>query len=220
MIVEDLGLIEYSKAWNYQKGLFDESLVRKGRGGRVENYLLLCEHLHTLTIGRYGDMNNLLCNPEFFEKRGISFFETERGGDVTYHGPGQLVGYPIFDLESFGIGIRQYICNLEDVVMRLLASYGIEAGRLEGAVGVWVDVDNPAKARKICAIGVKASRFVTMHGFALNVNTDLSYFSMINPCGFTDKGVTSMEKELGRKVNMNEVKMRITKLFEEIFNVK
>lgn len=220
MIVEDLGLIEYSKAWNYQKGLFNESLLRKGRGGRVENYLLLCEHLHTLTIGRHGDMNNLLCNPEFFEKRCISFFETERGGDVTYHGPGQLVGYPIFDLESFGIGIRQYICNLEDVVMRLLASYEIEADRLEGAVGVWVDANNPVKARKICAIGVKASRFVTMHGFALNVNTDLSYFSMINPCGFTDKGVASMEKELGRKVDMDEVKMRITELFEEIFNVK
>lgn len=220
MIVEDLGLIEYGKAWNYQKGLFDESLVRKGRGEQVENYLLLCEHPHTLTIGRHGDRNNLLCNPEDFEKRGISFFETERGGDVTYHGPGQLVGYPIFDLESFGIGIRQYICNLEDVVMRLLASYGIEAGRLEGAVGVWIDANNPVKARKICAIGVKASRFVTMHGFALNVNTDLSYFSMINPCGFTDKGVTSMEKELGTKVDMNEVKMRITELFEEIFNVK
>lgn len=220
MIVEDLGLIEYGKAWNYQKGLFNESLVRKGRGGQVENYLLLCEHLHTFTIGRHGDRNNLLCNPEFFEKRGISFFETERGGDVTYHGPGQLVGYPIFDLESFGIGIRQYICNLEDIVMRLLASYEIEAGRLEGAVGVWIDANNPVKARKICAIGVKASRFVTMHGFALNVNADLSYFSMINPCGFTDKGVTSMEKELGTKVDMNEVKMRITELIEEIFNVK
>lgn len=220
MIVEDLGLIEYGKAWDYQKGLFDESLVRKGRGGQVENYLLLCEHLHTLTIGRHGDRNNLLCNPEFLEGRGISFFETERGGDVTYHGPGQLVGYPIFDLESFGIGIRQYICNLEDVVMRLLASYEIEADRLEGAAGVWLDADNPAKVRKICAIGVKASRFVTMHGFALNVNTDLSYFSMTNPCGFTDKGVASMEKELGRKVDMDEVKMRITELFEEIFNVK
>lgn len=219
MIIKDLGLIEYNKALELQQKLFDSCIECKKSGSDTENHLLLCEHPNTLTIGKHGNRNNLLCNSRFLAEKGISLYETGRGGDITYHGPGQLVGYPIFDLESYNIGIKQYIFNIEEVIIRLLASYGIKGERLEGAAGVWLDPNKPLKARKICAIGVKASHFVTMHGFALNVNTDLSYFSLINPCGFTDKGVTSMEKELGEKVDMEEVKERVAGLFGEIFSV-
>lgn len=149
--------------------------------------------------------------------RGVELFQIDRGGDVTYHGYGQLVGYPIFDLESLHIGLRQYIFNLEEVIIELLKTYFIVAGRMQSAAGVWLDFDDEAKARKICAIGVRSSRFVTMHGFALNVNTDLSYFSLINPCGFIDKGVTSMAKELGREIDMAEVKERIKDILEKMF---
>lgn len=218
MITEDLGLIEYNEAWEYQKKLFNNCIDRKKEGQRTENRLLLCEHPHTLTIGKHGNKENLLCNPQFMAEKGISLYEIERGGDITYHGPGQLVGYPIFDLESLHIGIKQYIYNIEEVIVRLLKRYAIEAGRLDGAAGVWLDASDPAKARKICAIGVKASRYVTMHGFALNVNTDLSYFSLINPCGFTDKGVTSMEKELGEKADMEVIKEEVATLFGEVFS--
>lgn len=217
MIIEDLGLIDYAEALEYQRKLFGKCIDVKKEGQRTENRLLLCEHPHTLTIGKHGNMGNLLCNPQFMAEKGISLYEIERGGDITYHGPGQLVGYPIFDLESLNIGIKLYIYNLEEVVIRLLRHYDIEAGRLDGAAGVWLDIDDKGKTRKICAIGVKASRYVTMHGFALNVNTDLSYFSLINPCGFSDKGVTSMEKELGEKVDMEDVKERVAVLFEEVF---
>lgn len=219
MIIENLGLMDYSDAWGYQKKLFNASIDRKKKGLENRNTLLLCEHPHTLTIGKHGNKGNLLCNDRFLEERGISLYEIERGGDITYHGPGQLVGYPIFDLESLGIGIKQYIFNLEEIVISLLNSFDLKAERLEGAAGVWLEAENPSKPRKICAIGVKASHYVTMHGFALNVNTDLSYFSMINPCGFTDKGVTSMEKELGKKVDMEEIKARIEVLFREVFSV-
>jgi len=217
MITEDLGLIKYEEALVYQKRLFEDSIERKKSGSITENTLLLCEHPNTLTIGKHGNKNNLLCNPHFLAEKGISLYETERGGDITYHGPGQLVGYPIFDLESYSIGIRQYIFNLEEIIIRLLATYGMEGERLEGAAGVWLDTDKPHITRKVCAIGVKASRYVTMHGFALNVNTDLDYFSLINPCGFIDKGVTSMEKEIEKEVNMDEVKERVVCLFGDIF---
>lgn len=217
MIIEDLGLIDYNEAWEYQKKLFNDCIQRKKEDLSTENRLLLCEHPHTLTIGKHGNKNNLLCNRRFLAEKGVNLYEIERGGDITYHGPGQLVGYPIFDLESFDIGIKQYIYNLEEVVIRFLELYGLKAERLNGAAGVWLDVESPSKTRKICAIGVKASHYVTMHGFALNVNTDLNYFSMINPCGFVDKGVTSMEKELGKKVDMEEVKERVGILFKEVF---
>jgi len=217
MIYEDLGTIEYDKAWNYQEELFAEALFCKEKGIKPQNHLLFCEHPHVITIGKHGKQENLLFQENFLKEKGVSLFQIDRGGDVTYHGPGQLVGYPIFDLESFGIGLRQYIFNLEEIIIRLLSEYNIQSERLNGAAGVWIDTAIPSRTRKIAAIGVRSSRFVTMHGFALNLNTDLSYFSLINPCGFIDKGVTSIEKELGRKVNMEEVKTGMRSLFEEVF---
>lgn len=217
MIYKDLGNIEYGHAWEYQQELFTESLNRKDNRTQTENYLLFCEHPHVITIGKHGKHENLLYQERFLKEKGVSLFQIDRGGDITYHGPGQLVGYPIFDLEMYNIGLRQYIFNMEEVIIRFLASYNIQSERLQGAAGVWIDTTIPAKTRKIAAIGVRSSRYVTMHGFALNINTDLSFFSLINPCGFVDKGVTSMEKELGHKVDMDEVKSKVRELFEEIF---
>lgn len=217
MIFEDLKIIEYEQAWDYQESLFANSLNEKSREIRPKNHLLFCEHPHVITIGKHGKQENLLFQEAFLKEKGISLYQIDRGGDVTYHGPGQLVGYPIFDLESYNIGLRQYIYNIEEIIIRLLASYNIEAERLDGAAGVWIDTTIPAKTRKIAAIGVRSSRFVTMHGFALNINTDLSFFSLINPCGFIDKGVTSMQKELGYEIDMNQIKEKSKHLFEEIF---
>lgn len=217
MIYKDLGNIEYGHAWEYQQELFTESLNRKDNRTQTENYLLFCEHPHVITIGKHGKHENLLYQESFLKEKGVSLFQIDRGGDITYHGPGQLVGYPIFDLETYNIGLRQYIFNMEEVIIRFLASYNIQSERLQGAAGVWIDTTIPAKTRKIAAIGVRSSRYVTMHGFALNINTDLSFFSLINPCGFVDKGVTSMEKELGHKVDMDEAKSKVRELFEEIF---
>ncbi len=216
MIFEDLGIIEYKKAWDYQQQLFDQTIENKKEQNATTNRVLFCEHPHVITMGKNSDEHNVLISESMLAMRQVSLFHIDRGGDVTYHGPGQLVGYPIFDLESLHIGLRQYIYNLEEVIIKLLAEYNIQAGRMASAAGVWLDYDN-TKARKICAIGVRSSRFVTMHGFALNINTDLSYFSLINPCGFVDKGVTSMEKELGHKLNMEEVKEKAEKIFESIF---
>jgi lipoyl(octanoyl) transferase len=217
MIYEDLGSIEYKHAWTYQQKLFTEALSIKDKGKQPENHLLFCEHSHVITIGKHGKQENLLFQESFLKEKGVALFQIDRGGDVTYHGPGQLVGYPIFDLESYNIGLKQYIFNLEEIIIRLLACYNIQSERLQGAAGVWLDTTIPAKTRKISAIGVRSSRFVTMHGFALNVNTDLSFFSLINPCGFVDKGVTSMEKELAHKVDMQDIKDKMKQLFEEIF---
>lgn len=217
MIYNDLKSIEYGQAWEYQQELFADSLSCKDSHVSTENYLLFCEHPHVITIGKHGKHENLLFQKSFLKEKGVSLFQIDRGGDITYHGPGQLVGYPIFDLESYNIGLRQYIFNLEEIIIRLLSSYNIQSERLNGAAGVWIDTTIPSHTRKIAAIGVRSSRFVTMHGFALNINTDLSYFSLINPCGFIDKGVTSMEKELGYKVDMEEVKDKMRKLFEQIF---
>lgn len=217
MIFEDLKTIEYKEAWEHQQQLFDSTIEKKRNNEVTENRVLFCEHPHVITKGKNSEDANVLLSKELLKMRGVSLFQIDRGGDVTYHGYGQLVGYPIFDLESLHIGLRQYIFNLEEVVIRLLAEYNIEAGRLKSAAGVWLDFCDETKARKICAIGVRSSRFVTMHGLALNVNTDLSYFSLINPCGFIDKGVTSMEKELGRKINMDEVKQKMEKIFLEVF---
>jgi lipoyl(octanoyl) transferase len=217
MIYEDLGIVEYGCAWEYQEKLFAEALSLKGKGKQPENRLLFCEHPHVITIGKHGKQENLLYQESFLKEKGVSLFRIDRGGDITYHGPGQLVGYPVFDLESHGIGLRQYIFNLEEIIIRFLASYNLQAERLNGAAGVWIDTTTPARTRKIAAIGVRSSRFVTMHGFALNINTDLSFFSLINPCGFVDKGAASLEKELGYKVDMQEVKDKMRILFEEIF---
>lgn len=215
---EDLGHIRYKEAWDYQAKLFAE-VIRDKQEQKSERkqYLLFCEHEHVYTLGKSGDRQNLLITRQICEHRKIDLHEIDRGGDITYHGPGQLVAYPIIDLEAFGIGIKRYISLLEDVVIETLKPYGIEGVKDEKAMGVWIDPDDPQRARKICAIGVRASRFVTMHGLALNINSDLSYFNFINPCGFTDRGVTSMQKELGREVDFGEVSTRMKHAFRELF---
>jgi lipoyl(octanoyl) transferase len=214
---EDWGLIEYAAAYTKQKTLFDRALTQKVAGHSIQNTLVLCEHPHVITLGKHAKNSNQLFPDEYLSEIGVECFHTDRGGDITYHGQGQLVGYPIFDIESFHIGLKEYVFNLEEAIIILLDSYSIRGNHLAGASGVWLDTDKPAFTRKICAIGVKSNRFVTMHGFALNVNTKLEYFNLINPCGFTDKGVTSMEKELGKKINMEEVKTRLTKIIKSLF---
>jgi len=203
----DLGLIEYGAAWALQERLFDRIIAQKKSGmAETDNYLLFCEHPHVYTLGKSGSESNLLLDAIQLQAKDATFFRTNRGGDITYHGPGQLVGYPILNLELIVNGARQYIEKMEEAVILTLAHYGIQSERLDGATGVWLDTDKPGRTRKICAIGVRTSHWVSMHGFAFNVNTDLKYFSYINPCGFTDKAVTSLSVELGRKVEINEVK--------------
>jgi lipoyl(octanoyl) transferase len=221
IIFEDLGLSEYKKTWDYQEMLMqrviDQKMAKKiDSKQESDNYLLFVEHPHVYTLGKSGDEQNLLLNYIQLQANDATFFHTDRGGDITYHGPGQLVGYPIFDLENFGIGLRKYIFLMEEAIIKTIAEYGLTGGRDEKATGVWLDAGTP-RARKICAIGVKSSRFVTMHGFALNVNTDLTYFQHINPCGFTDRGVTSMQKELGAKQNFEEVEKIMLAKMREVF---
>lgn len=206
----DWGLIDYNQAWEQQETAFQETIKRKVEGLETENLLVYCEHPHVYTLGKSGDEHNMLLNYIQLQAKDAIFVKTNRGGDITYHGPGQLVGYPIFDLANFGIGLKNYIHHIEEAIIKTLAEYNITTTRLEGATGVWLDIDLPT-CRKICAIGVRSSRYVTMHGFALNVNTDLTYFNHINPCGFVDKGVTSLEKELGGKVDLEEVKAKLLK---------
>lgn len=217
--IKHLGRTEYSEAWEIQKRLFEALLRQKREGAPEEQYLLFVEHPHVYTLGKSGHESNLLVNEQFLKQIGATYFHTDRGGDVTYHGLGQLVGYPILDLEHIGVSLRDYIWSIEESIIRTVAEYGITAGRLEGATGVWLDPHSP-RARKICAIGVKASHFVTMHGFALNVTTDLSYFSHINPCGFTDKGVTSIEKETGLRPTLEEVEERFAAHFSKILKIE
>ena len=209
----DWGLIDYKDAWDKQKILFEELVEQKShfespRKEFVPQWFIVCEHPHVYTLGRNGQSNNLLINDDFLQKIHASYYHIDRGGDITYHGQGQMVGYPILDLERHHLSLKGYVHLLEEAIMSVLSDYQIIASRMDGATGVWLDVGgkNP---RKICAIGVRASRYVTMHGFALNVNTDLSYFSHINPCGFVDKGVTSMSKELNKKIDIEEVKRGI-----------
>lgn len=217
--IKHLGRTEYSEAWEIQKRLFEKLLRQKREGAPEEQYLLFVEHPHVYTLGKSGHESNLLVNEQFLKQIGATYFHTDRGGDVTYHGLGQLVGYPILDLEHIGVSLRDYIWSIEESIIRTVAEYGITADRLEGATGVWLDPHSP-RARKICAIGVKASHFVTMHGFALNVTTDLSYFSHINPCGFTDKGVTSIEKETGLRPTLEEVEERFATHFSKILKIE
>jgi lipoyl(octanoyl) transferase len=215
IIYKDLGEIEYGAAWDYQEELFNSLVAHKRNpeGKELpEQFLLFCEHPHVYTLGKSGDEANLLIRSEFLKKINATYFKTNRGGDITYHGPGQLVGYPIVDLESLGIGLKQYVSMLEDAIIELLERYEISATRMDGATGVWLEKDHPVKARKICAVGVRSSRYITMHGFALNVNTNLDYFSYINPCGFETKGVTSMEKELGKTVDFEQVKLELREI--------
>lgn len=220
IIFENLGRIRYKKAWDYQEELFEWVLREKSEKKEDKTqYLLFCEHENVYTLGKHGDRQNLLIATHVCKSKQIDLHTIDRGGDITYHGPGQLVVYPIIDLESFGLGIKSYISMLEDVVIDTLGSYGIEGEKDHKAMGVWIDAGNPAMARKICAIGVKASRFVTMHGLALNVNTDLSYFNYINPCGFRDRGVTSMQKELQRELDFEEVANRMKNAFSRHFGI-
>ncbi len=216
---EDVGLKDYKDCWDYQEEILAEVQAdKKTKGDPTElNRFLLVEHPHVYTLGKSGDEHNLLIHGDFLKKIEATFYKINRGGDITYHGPGQLVGYPIIDLEYYKIGVREYIEKMEDAIIATLAHYGLTGGRKEGATGVWLDADVPAKARKICAIGVRVSRYVTMHGFALNVNTDMRYFNYINPCGFITYGVTSLEQELGHKVDMDEVKEVVKQKFDEIY---
>lgn len=220
----DLGLSEYKITWDYQEELMQRILAQKQARKlqpdlQTENHLLFVEHPHVYTLGKSGDEQNLLLNYIQLQAAHASFFHTDRGGDITYHGPGQLVGYPIFDLENFGIGLRQYIFLLEEAVIKTLAEWNITGLRDEKATGVWIEPGSP-RARKICAIGVKSSRFVTMHGFALNINTDLTYFRHINPCGFTDRGVTSLEAELSQRLDLKQVKTSVLRNLLEYFQAE
>ncbi|MDX2359179.1 MAG: lipoyl(octanoyl) transferase LipB [Crocinitomicaceae bacterium] len=210
VIYENLGLIDYKEAWDYQEKIFRATVDQKIQLRNEEtteptkNYILFCEHPHVYTLGKSGDKSHLLLNEESLEANNATYYEINRGGDITYHGPGQLVVYPIFDLDHFFSDIHKYLRYLEESVIQTLEHYGLESGRVEGLTGVWIDGDKPT-ARKICAIGVKSSRWVTMHGIGFNVNSDLSYFSHIIPCGIQDKAVTSLQRELGREVDFAEV---------------
>lgn len=217
MTLENWGVIEYDKALLKQEAIFDCSIQLKKEGSNHEDVLVLCEHPSVYTLGKSGNATNMLLSDERLKAINATMYRTNRGGDITYHGPGQIVGYPIFDLEHFEIGLKDYIEKVEEVIIRTIADYGIVGARLDGATGVWLDADTPGKQRKICAIGVHARKYITMHGFALNVNTDLQYFSYINPCGFVDKGVTSMSQELGKVINMQEVCDKLYQYFIEIF---
>ena len=215
--VTDWNIIPYADAWTRQTEWFDTLVRAKQAGEEYENHIILCEHPHVYTLGRSGKEGNMLLSEEQLQKIGATLYHIDRGGDITYHGPGQLVCYPILNLEEFSLGLKEYVHLLEEAVIRVCASYGIIAGRLEKATGVWLEGDMP-RARKICAIGVRRSHFVTMHGLALNVNTDLRYFSYIHPCGFIDKGVTSLQQELKREMPLEEVKQRLCRELQELLH--
>lgn len=244
----DLGTIDYKQAWDYQEKLFNEIVEIKmnNRKGAISgtnnathitgtpdsglrtsdfrlqtpNYLLFCEHPHVYTLGNSGNKENLLINEQQLDEKKATYYKINRGGDITYHGPGQIVGYPILDLDNFFTDIHKYLRYLEEMVIRTLAEYGIDSGRSKGETGVWLDAENPLRARKICAMGVRASRWVTMHGFAFNANVDLGYFGNIVPCGIADKAVTSLDKELGHKVDEIELKQKLKKHFEDLFECR
>lgn len=224
--IQDLGRKDYKQTWDYQEELFQQTLDikiknrREGSALKTPNHLLFVEHPHVFTLGKSGDINNLLVDEAELAKRDAKFYKINRGGDITYHGPGQIVGYPILDLDNFFTDIHKYLRLLEETVILTLAEYGLQAQRSEGETGVWIDVGTPL-ARKICAMGVRASRWVTMHGFALNVNTDLGYFDLMVPCGIKDKAVTSLNIELGKKeVDTDSVKQKLLSHFEMLFEAE
>jgi lipoyl(octanoyl) transferase len=232
---KDLGVMDYRTAWDYQEKLLQENVRKKSlaysqESGvtasqillpdselQTQNYLLFTEHPPVYTLGKSGKKENVLLNDDDLKEKKIQFFNTNRGGDITFHGPHQVVGYPILDLEKFYTDIGKYLRNLEEVIIKALEEYGIKGDRSPGETGVWIEPDVPGRERKICAIGVRCSRWITMHGFAFNVNTDLSYFNHIIPCGIINKQVTSLEKELGYKVDIDEVKEKVKKSFESVF---
>ena len=241
VIFRDLGKMEYKEAWDYQERLLKENTRRKSAVFSqqsivnsqavallppadyelpTEHFLLFVEHPPVYTLGKSGNIENVLMSEEQLEQNGIQFFRTNRGGDITFHGDQQIVGYPILDLEKFYTDIGKYLRNLEEVIIATLADYGLKGARSPGETGVWLDPDTPGKERKVCAMGVRTSRWITMHGFAFNVNTDLSYFNNIVPCGIQNKQVTSLEKELGMKIDFEEAKGRVKKNFENVFEVE
>jgi lipoyl(octanoyl) transferase len=227
VIYKDVGRKDYKETWDYQTDIFTRLLDSKKPGtfavesdmNILPGTLIFVEHPHVYTLGKSGSENNLLLDLIQLKAKDASFYRIDRGGDITYHGPGQIVGYPIFDLEVIKVGLKEYIFRLEEAIIKTVNEFDIAASRLEGGTGVWIDPEIARKARKICAIGVKASRYVTMHGFAFNVNTDLAYFNNINPCGFTDKGVTSLEKELGVKQDYESVKKKVKRNLQEVFDL-
>jgi lipoyl(octanoyl) transferase len=224
----DLGLIDYQQAWDYQTSMFNEILkVKSENRSRPEteqeltnNYLIFCEHPHVFTLGKSGDENNLLLKKEELSTINASYYHINRGGDITYHGPGQIVVYPVIDMENFFTDIHQYMRLLEEAVIQTLKAFGIESGRIKGLTGVWIDFDTETEARKICALGVKTSRWVTMHGLAFNVNANLEYFKYIVPCGIDDKAVTSVQKEVGNEISIESVKEVLREKIVILFNMK
>jgi lipoyl(octanoyl) transferase len=225
---KDIGRKDYKETWDFQAMIFSELVENKKRVKPAEETeqnslpgtLIFVEHPHVYTLGKSGSENNLLLDYIQLRAKDASFYRIDRGGDITYHGPGQIVGYPIFDLDMIKIGLKEYVHRLEEVIILSVGEFGLSGSRLDGGTGVWLDPEVTGKARKICAIGVKASRYVTMHGFAFNVNTDLSYFNNINPCGFTDKGVTSLEKELGLRQDIDYVRSIVKKNLQKVFDLE
>lgn len=233
VILEDMGLVDYRLAWDHQEELLQKNIQAKaavraletaGNGelpaAQTVHHLLLLEHLPVYTLGKSGHEEHVLISQEKMLQEGIQYFKTNRGGDITFHGPGQLVGYPVIDLEKFYTDIGKYLRNLEEVIIRTLAVYGLRGDRSPGETGVWLEPGVKGKERKICAMGVRCSRWITMHGFAFNVNTDLAYFDNIIPCGIRNKQVTSLQKELGQLISLPEVKQHVQEAFEEVFNVR
>jgi lipoyl(octanoyl) transferase len=220
--------MDYKACWDYQEGLFNGIISQKilnrelpaDAQAPTQNYLLFVEHPHVYTLGKSGDEKNLLLNQTQLKEKNSAYYKINRGGDITYHGPGQLVAYPVLDLDNFFTDIHQYLRLLEETIIRTLKEYGVESGRSKGETGVWLDADDKLKARKICAMGVRCSRWVTMHGWGFNVNADLGYFDNIIPCGINDKAVTSLNRELGRDVDMNEIKVKLRKNFSILFEAE
>ncbi len=217
--LHDLGLIEYGNAWQMQKELFHLAIQEKIEGKHPKHHLLICEHPHVYTLGKSANQSNLLLSQAELKQKAIDVFDIERGGDITYHGPGQIVVYPIFDLEPMHLGVKKFVFNIEECIIRTLREYGIESERIEDRIGIWIG-KGTTNERKIAAIGIKCSRHITMHGLALNVNTDLGLFNNIIPCGIQDKAVCSMETELNRKIDMAELKQVLLQQFSSIFELK
>jgi lipoyl(octanoyl) transferase len=220
IVLQDVGRRSYQPVWDYQENLLKQKIEAKQGGLSSPDYLLLVEHEPVFTLGKNGRENNLLIAQHLLGQKGIEYFHINRGGDITFHGPGQMVGYPIIDLEHFKTDIGWYLRSLEEVIILSINEYGLKGERSKGETGVWLDANVKGKERKICAMGIRCSRWVTMHGFALNVNVDLNYFNYITPCGIQDKQVTSLQKELGATIPLNEVKEKILKNFEQVFDCK
>ena len=218
VILHDIGFMDYEEVWQLQKDIFNQSIAEKIEGKKPMQHLLVCEHPHVYTFGKSANQTNLLLSEQELKNKKISVYDIERGGDITYHGPGQLVVYPIFDLEQLNIGVKQFVFNIEQCIINVLRNYGLDSERIEDRIGIWID-KGKSNERKIAAIGIKCSRHISMHGLALNVNTDLSLFNHIIPCGIVDKGVTSIKNELGREISMVDIKNEMIKEFSANFEV-